>query len=198
MSSAYARIAFTPTVRAEQARHGSDRIYSRILSGPGSEGTRLTAREATFLEARDGVFQATVSETGWPYVQFRGGRAGFLKVIDSGTVAYADYRGNRQYISVGNLRRDDRVSILAIDFARRKRLKLLGRAEISEDPDVIAFLNGPGRPEAERAVIIHVEAFDWNCPQHIPLRLTDAERGGEIRHLKDRIAELEQQLFALA
>ncbi|WP_422370506.1 pyridoxamine 5'-phosphate oxidase family protein [Hoeflea sp.] len=198
MTSAYARIAFTPAVRAEQAHHGSDRIYSRVLSGPEDEGSLLTAREASFLEARDSVFQATVSETGWPYVQFKGGRPGFIKVIDNRTIAYADYRGNRQYVSTGNLRHNDRVSILAIDFARRKRLKLLGRAEISEDPDVIAFLNGQGRPEAERAVIVQIEAFDWNCPQHIPIRLTDAERGSEIRHLKDRIAELEQKLFALA
>lgn len=198
MTSAYARIAFTPAVRAEQAHRGSDRIYSRVLSGPEDEGSLLTAREASFLEARDGVFQATVSETGWPYVQFKGGRPGFIKVIDNRTIAYADYRGNRQYVSTGNLRHNDRVSILAIDFARRKRLKLLGRAEISEDPDVIAFLNGQGRPEAERAVIVQIEAFDWNCPQHIPIRLTDAERGSEIRHLKDRIAELEQKLFALA
>ncbi|WP_420409768.1 pyridoxamine 5'-phosphate oxidase family protein [Hoeflea sp.] len=197
MTSAYARIAFTPGVRDEQVRQGSDRIYSRVLSGPEDEGTLLTAREASFLEARDGVFQATVSETGWPYVQFRGGRPGFISVIDNQTIAYADYRGNRQYVSTGNLRRNDRVSILAIDFARRKRLKLLGRAEISEDPDVIAYLNGPDRPEAERAVIVHIAAFDWNCPQHIPVRMTDAEYGGEVGRLKEQISELEQRLFAL-
>ena len=196
MANAYARIAFTPTVRAEQHQHGSAEIYARVLSPDRTDGAELTEREAAFIQARDGVFQATVSETGWPYVQFRGGTPGFLKVIDPQTIAYADYSGNKQYISTGNLRRNDRISILAVDFARRKRLKLLGNARITEDPSVIAHLNGPDAPVAERAIVIRVAAFDWNCPQHIPVRRTDAEYGEEIRRLRERIAELEQQRFA--
>lgn len=191
MSKAYAKIAFTPRVRAEQARHGSAAAYDRVLNAEQDSGTLLTAREATFIEARDGVVQATVSETGWPYVQFRGGAPGFLKVIDPATIAYADYTGNRQYISTGNLGHDDRVSILAIDYARSQRLKLLGRARISEDADVITWLNPPDAPKAERAIVIRVEAFDWNCPKHLPVRMTDAEYGGEIKRLRERIAELE-------
>lgn len=194
MSSAYARIAFTPNVRAQQAIWGSDDIYAPAISGSEARGAELTPREAAFLEARDAVFQATVSETGWPYVQFRGGQPGFLRVIDPRTIAYADYRGNRQYISLGNLQANDRVSILAIDFAQRRRLKLLGRARITEEPDVIAHLNAPAAPMAERAVVIRIDAFDWNCPQHIPVRRTDAEYGGEIERLRNRIAELEDQL----
>ena len=195
MANAYANIAFTPAVRAEQARHGSADIYARVLSDERQDGAHLTEREADFLQARDGIFQATVSESGWPYVQFRGGTPGFLKVIDPQTVAYADYRGNRQYISTGNLQGNDRVSILAIDFAKRRRLKLLGHARITEDPKLIAYLNPTDGPRAERAIVIRVAAFDWNCPQHIPVRRTDAEHGGEVDRLRARIAELEQMRF---
>ncbi|WP_157814991.1 pyridoxamine 5'-phosphate oxidase family protein [Sagittula sp. P11] len=144
MSSAYARIAFTSAVRAEQRRHGSDSLYAQAISDTPVPDARLGARETAFLQTRDGIFQATVSEDGWPYVQFRGGAPGFLKVIDPQTVAYADYTGNRQYISTGNLRGNDRVAITAMDFARAKRLKLLGRAAIGEDPALIAHLQGEG------------------------------------------------------
>lgn len=191
MSKAFARLAFTPNVRAEQARHGSAEAYTRVMYADTDSGHLLGKREAAFLEARDGMVQATTGETGWPYVQFRGGAPGFLKVIDPHTLAYADYAGNQQYISTGNLVHDNRISILAIDYATRQRLKILGRARLSEDPTVISFLNTLDAPKAERAVVIRVEAFDWNCPKHIPLRLTDAEYGGEISRLRARIAELE-------
>ena len=191
MSKAYAQLAFTPRVRDLQARHGSAEAYGRLMEAAADSGHRLGARESSFLQARDGFFQATTSETGWPYVQFRGGKPGFLKVIDSQTLAYADYRGNKQYISAGNLGGDGRISLLAIDYANQTRLKLLGRAELSEDPKLIAALNFADGPPAERAVTIHIDAFDWNCPKHIPQRLTDAEYGGELARLRARIAELE-------
>ena len=191
MSKAFAQIAFTPNVRAEQARHGSAEAYARVMNAKTDSGALLTEREAAFLEARDGMVQATIGETGWPYVQFRGGAPGFLKVIDPQTLAYADYAGNKQYISTGNLAHNDRISILAIDYATRQRLKVLGHARLTEDPGVIAFLNPPDAPQAERAVVIRIKAFDWNCPRHIPLRLTDAEYGGELARLRARIAELE-------
>lgn len=194
MPDAYAEIAFTPGVRDEQRRLGSADAYAGRLSPERGGGDRIGPREAAFLAARDGFFQATVSETGWPYVQFRGGAPGFLQVLDDRTLAYADFRGNRQYLSVGNLRHDDRVSIIAVDYARRQRLKLLGRARISEDRDVVARLAAPDGPQAERAVVIRVAAFDWNCPQHIPVRLTDAERDGEIARLQARIEALEARL----
>jgi predicted pyridoxine 5'-phosphate oxidase superfamily flavin-nucleotide-binding protein len=189
-----ADIAFTPTVRAEQERLGSAALYASALSPDRDGGRSLTEREATFLEARDGVFQATVSETGWPYVQFRGGAPGFLRVIDPQTVAYADYRGNRQYISTGNLRTNPRVAIIAVDYPARKRLKLWGTVEISEDTRVIDLLSAPGAPQAERAIVITVAAHDWNCPKHIPVRRTDAEHGSEIARLKARIDALEARL----
>lgn len=195
MANAYASIAFTPAVRAEQARNGSAEAYADLLSETRQDGAALTDREAAFLQARDGFFQATVSESGWPYVQFKGGAPGFLKVIDPQTIAYADYRGNKQYISTGNLRGNDRVSILAVDFAHRRRIKLIGHAQITDDLSVIAHLNPEGGPVAERAVVIRVAGFDWNCPQHIPVRRTDAEYGGEIARLRARIAELEHRRF---
>jgi hypothetical protein len=194
MPNAYANIAFTPRVRAEQRRFGSADAYSRVLSPEREDGAELGPREAAFLSARDGLFQATVSETGWPYVQFRGGAPGFLKVIDKRTIGYADYRGNRQYISVGNLRHDDRVSIIAVDDARRERLKLWGRVWIAEDADVVDLLNGADGPRAERGIVIRIVAFDWNCPKNIPVRLTDAARENEIAQLRGRIASLERDL----
>jgi predicted pyridoxine 5'-phosphate oxidase superfamily flavin-nucleotide-binding protein len=194
MPNAYADIAFTPRVRAEQRRFGSADTYARVLSPERDDGGELGPREAAFLSARDGLFQATVSETGWPYVQFRGGAPGFLKIIDKQTIGYADYRGNRQYISVGNLRNDDRVSIIAVDYARRERLKLWGHVRITEDADLVDLLNGADGTRAERGIVIRIVAFDWNCPKNIPVRLTDAEREGEIARLYDRIASLEREL----
>ncbi|MBU3259551.1 pyridoxamine 5'-phosphate oxidase family protein [Roseovarius sp. PS-C2] len=190
-----ADIAFTPTVRAEQERLGSATLYASALSPDRDGGRSLTEREATFLEARDGMFQATVSETSWPYVQFRGGVPGFLRVLDPQTIAYADYRGNRQYISTGNLRTNPRVAIIAVDYMARKRLKLWGTVEISENARVIGLLSTPVAPPAERAIIIRIEAYDWNCPQHIPVRRTDTEHGGEILRLEERIQALEGQLI---
>ncbi|WP_428515379.1 pyridoxamine 5'-phosphate oxidase family protein [Roseovarius sp.] len=194
MPNAYADIAFTPRVREEQRRFGSADAYARVLSPERDDGSELGPREAAFLSARDGLFQATVSETGWPYVQFRGGAPGFLKVIDKRTIGYADYRGNRQNISVGNLRHYDRVSTIAVDYARRERLKLWGHARINQDADVLDLLNGADGPRAERGIVIRIVAFDWNCPKHIPIRLTDAERANEIARLCDRIASLEREL----
>lgn len=194
MPNAYASIGFTSRVREEQKRFGSAEAYARVLSPDRHDGGELTAREAEFLTERDGIYQATVSETGWPYVQFRGGSPGFIKVIDQWTIGYADFKGNRQYISVGNLRHDDRVSIIAVDYRCQKRLKLWGHAQIVEDRDAISLLNDGTGPKVERGILIRVAAFDWNCPQHIPVRLTDAERDGEIALLKARIQSLESGL----
>ena len=194
MPNAYANIAFTPRVRAEQRRFGSADAYACVLSSERDDGAELGPREAAFLSARDGLFQATVSETGWPYVQFRGGAPGFPKVIDQRTIGYADYRGNRQSVSVGNLCHDDRVSIIAVDYARRERLKLWGHVRITEDADVVDLLNGADGSRAERGIVIRIVAFDWSCPKNIPIRLTDAEREDEIAQLRDRIASLERDL----
>ncbi|WP_217272314.1 pyridoxamine 5'-phosphate oxidase family protein [Sphingopyxis sp. BSNA05] len=137
-------------------------------------GDRLTAREAEFIAGRDGFYQATVSETGWPYVQFRGGPRGFLKILGETQIAYADFRGNRQYVSVGNLSVDDRVSLILMDYPNRRRLKIWGHAttvDAAEAPAMVGALQDEDyQALSERAVIITIAAFDWNCPQHIPQR----------------------------
>tara|TARA_R110002111_G_scaffold50183_2_gene88085 strand:- start:129 stop:641 length:513 start_codon:yes stop_codon:yes gene_type:complete len=154
----------------------------------------LGAQEAAFVQDRDGFYQATVSETGWPYVQFRGGPPGFVKVIDPRTIAYADYRGNRQYLSLGNLTGDGRISLILMDYPNRRRLKIWGRAQIVEGDDAKDLLDAlhkpgdPGRPE--RAIVIHIEAIDWNCPSHIPQRLTLAEMQPQIDAMRAQIAQL--------
>jgi len=194
MARAFAEIAFTPAVRAEQGRQGSAKAYAKFLAPDGDRGDVLGDREAAFIAARDGFFQATISESGWPYVQFRGGPAGFVKVLDEATIAYADYRGNRQYISVGNLSVDDRISLILMDYVGRRRLKLWGRARLvapDDDPNLIAALyDKTSRARVEHAVVITVEAFDWNCPQHIPKRLT-------LEELDDHIAPLREELERL-
>ena len=194
MARAFAEIAFTPNVQAVQQQMGSAEPYAKFLKSDADPADRLGDAEAEFIAARDGFYQATVSETGWPYVQFRGGPAGFLKVLDDRTIAYADFRGNRQYLSVGNLAGDDRVSLILMDYPNRRRLKVWARARLVDgaaDPDLIARLHDADyRARPERAVILTVEAFDWNCPQHIPQRLTMQELEPLVAPMRDEIARL--------
>lgn len=198
MSRAYSDLAFTSAVRAMQTRMGSRSSYARLDLAEDRRDA-LTEREAEFIEERDGFYQATVSETGWPYVQFRGGPAGFLKVLDAKTLGYADFRGNLQYISVGNLEGNDRVSLMLMDYANQRRLKILGRVRLvsaADDPALLARLRLPRyRAHVERAFVITVEAFDWNCPQHITPRFTEAEIEQAVQPLR---AELEQARLELA
>ena len=179
MGRQFARIAFTPLVKEQQERHGSRRQYQRIEEG-GEPGSRLGSDEREFIEARDGFYMASVSETGWPYIQFRGGPKGFLRVLDDQTLGFADLRGNKQYISVGNLQHDDRVALFLMDYVAQQRLKVLGRVTIVEGTvaaqELIAKLRTTERNALpERALLIHIEAFDWNCPQHITPRFTEEE-----------------------
>ena len=209
MARAFAEIAFTPTVRAVQRRRGSAGAYDRVLAPETERGDRLGPDEAAFIAARDGFYQATVSETGWPYVQFRGGPPGFLRVLDERTIGYADFRGNRQYVTVGNLAGDDRVALILMDYPNRARLKLFGHARVldaADDPALVERLQVPdyrGRPE--RAVLVTVAGFDWNCRQHIPQRFTPQELestlgprisalNGEIGRLRAENAALRAQL----
>lgn len=199
MSGGFRNIAFTQNVRAEQERHGSRAAYARQETGQNGAGTgdRIGPAEAAFIAARQSFYLATVSETGWPYVQHRGGPPGFLKVLDERTIGFADYRGNRQYISVGNLVADDRVSLFLMDYANRRRLKLLGRAEVTTEPDTVGALATPGyRATVERGMLIHVAGFDWNCPQHIPELYSVADVAAATGRLTARIAELEARLAA--
>ena len=176
MARAFAKIAFTPSALDMQEKQGSKKAYANFLSPDADGGDRLSEAEASFIRARDSFYQASVSQDGWPYVQYRGGPTGFLKIRDEQTLAYADFRGNRQYISAGNISENDRISLILMDYPNRRRLKIWGRAQmidIKDDPDFVEALmdeNYKARPE--RAVILKVEAFDWNCPQHIHPRFT--------------------------
>lgn len=193
MSRAFSDIAFTPAVRAVQSRMGSRSSYAP-LDHMDDRSSTLGDAEAAFIEARDGFYQATVSETGWPYVQFRGGPTGFLSVLDPGTIAYADFRGNVQYISVGNLEGNSRISMILMDYANRRRLKILGRVRLvneRDDPQLIARLKPVHYPaRVERAAVIDVQAYDWNCPQHITPRFTEAEIEQAVLPLRQEIAAL--------
>ena len=205
MARSYREIAFTPSVKAAQEYHGSRLQYARFDASPFDAADigdmELGEAEAAFIAARDGFYMASVGETGWPYVQFRGGPAGFVHVLDGKTLAYADFRGNRQYISVGNIAVEDRVALFFMDYANRRRLKAMARArfvEAGEEPALTERVTLPDyRARVERIAILHVEAFDWNCPQHITPRFTEAEINEAVRPLLDRIRRLEAELAAL-
>lgn len=179
MTHRFAEIAFTAAVQAAQTRNGSRAQNQRMAerAGPNAE---LGRREAAFVAARDSFYLATVGETGWPYLQHRGGPPGFLKVIDPRTLAFADFGGNRQFVSVGNAATNDRAALFLMDYARQLRLKLLGRMrmfDLSEAPPELVFeVALPGYDaRIERVAVIEVAAFDWNCSQHITPRFTAAE-----------------------
>lgn len=197
MSRAYVEIAFTPAVRKVQEEQGSREQYAFLDDAP-ERGDQLTEREAAFIETRDTMFLATVSETGWPYVQHRGGPAGFVKVLDPKTLGFADFRGNVQYISVGNLLRDERIALILIDFAKQRRLKLYGRVrlvDVNSDPEMMSRLQlSSYRAHVERAFVVNVEAFDWNCPQHITPRFTEDEIASMMTPLRLRAEKAERSL----
>jgi uncharacterized protein len=199
MSHAFADIAFTPSVKAAQHRDGSRAGYARNFDD-GAEvfNDRLGKAETEFIAAQRSFYMATVSETGWPYLQHRGGPRGFLKVLDDRNLAFADYAGNRQLISVGNLATNDRVALILMDYAQRVRLKLLGRLAVQDlapqDALAKALIDPAYRARPQRAMLIRVEGFDWNCPQHIPARI-DAEDVQRALDQRDaRIVELEARL----
>ena len=199
MGYAFSDITFTREVRDEQSRQGSREQYAFLDQVP--EGSdQLRGREKSFIKQADHFFQATVSASGWPYVQHRGGPAGFLKVIDDKTIGFADFSGNRQYISVGNLKTDNRISLILMDYANQRRLKILGRVrtiEATDNPELMESLKIPGyKGRIERAFLIDVEGYDWNCPQHITPRFTEtqieamvAPLHNEINRLKDLLAK---------
>jgi predicted pyridoxine 5'-phosphate oxidase superfamily flavin-nucleotide-binding protein len=182
MTDSYGQIAFTDAVKSVQQVQGSRHAYARPARNPDSK-RRLGPEEEDFIRARDNFFLASVSETGWPYVQYRGGPEGFLHVINDHTLAVADFCGNRQYISTGNVIGNDRVALLMVDFANARRLKLFGRMHSvapNDNPaltDALVDRDYSALRDAtvERIFVIDVEAFDWNCPQHIRLRFTEDE-----------------------
>ena len=196
MTHAFAKLAFTPAVRAAQEIVGSRRAYSRMDEGEAHHHI-LSANETGFIGERDSFYMASVSETGWPYMQHRGGPAGFVRILDERTIGFADYAGNRQYVSVGNIGGNDRVSLFFMDYANRTRLKLLGRARVISSSETALFqqLAVPGyKAKVERGIVIIVEAFDWNCSQHIKPRFDETQVAELADTLKNRIAELEAKL----
>ncbi|MCE5289105.1 MAG: pyridoxamine 5'-phosphate oxidase family protein [Nocardiaceae bacterium] len=192
MDTRYAAIAFTPGVQAEQIRQGSRRAYEHGYgeATAGSFGP-LDDPEMSFLAERDSFFMATTNSNGWPYVQHRGGPAGFVKVLDDRTIAFADFRGNRQYISVGNAANDDRVALIFVDYLHKVRLKIFGRVRVSEDPELVAKLMPDNyRAVPERAMVIDVEATSWNCQKHIPQMIPAQAVVDTVGRLKEEIARL--------
>ncbi len=200
MRSRFFDLAFTPAVQAEQARHGSRASYAAITATAGGDASAdvLSQREVAFIEARDSFYLASVSETGWPYVQHRGGPTGFVHSLGERTLGWADFAGNRQYVSVGNTATDDRVAMFFMDYPHRQRLKVLGHMRAYDAisrPDLAPRLGvGDYKGRVERFILITVEAFDWNCPQHITPRFTLAELEKLVAPLTTRIAELESRL----
>ena len=206
MGRSFAQLAFTPGVKRQQEKHGSRHLYARfeessdvqsIDAQSNDNADQLGPDEREFIVTRDGFYMASVSETGWPYVQYRGGVKGFLRVLDERTLGFADLRGNKQYISTGNLEHDNRVALFLMDYPTQSRLKILGRAEIHEG-DAIAqkLIEKLRMPEektlVERAMLIHVEGFDWNCQQHITPRYTQEELTEYLAPMRRRIEALER------
>jgi predicted pyridoxine 5'-phosphate oxidase superfamily flavin-nucleotide-binding protein len=189
MAHKFAEIAFTRTVKQVQEDMGSRSGYASIETGP-DRNNLLKERERTFIEARDSFYIASVSETGWPYIQHRGGPAGFLKVIDQSTIGFADYSGNRQYVTTGNVLDNDRVALFLMDYPNRRRLKLLGRMALvgPDQPSTLDDLQDDSYDaKVEKGMLIHVEAFDWNCPQHITPRYTQAEVEALLEFMRDEV-----------
>lgn len=198
MARKFGEIAFTPEVQAAQTQRGSRQTYERyIANGPANDA--VTPQLEEFIAQLDGFYLGTVNSNGYPYIQFRGGAPGFLKVLDEKTLGFADFSGNVQYITVGNLAGNDKAFLFLMDYRHRKRVKIWGRAEFVEgDAALIERLTIPGYPaEIERAILFHVEAISENCPQHIPIRYAEEEVEAMLQPLRDRVAELEQQLSLL-
>jgi len=198
MSKRFYEKMFTENVKKAQEHYGSRKAFERMDARPTSGSEGLGDPERDFIQTRDGFYMATVNEDGQPYIQFRGGPPGFLKVLDNNTLAYADFRGNLQYISVGNLAANERAALFLMDYAQQRRLKMLVRVEVkdaSDEPELIEELRMPDyKANIERAMVLHVEAFDWNCPQHIIPRFTIGEIKLMVEPLNNRIVELETEI----
>jgi predicted pyridoxine 5'-phosphate oxidase superfamily flavin-nucleotide-binding protein len=201
MGRRFQELAFTPLVKEHQLEHGSRRQYERMeQSGPA--GKALGPAEQDFIKRRDSFYMASVSETGWPYMQHRGGPKGFVRVITPELIGFADLRGNKQYISLGNLQHDARVALFFMDYPNQSRLKILGRVEVHErDAEASALIESFRSTDKadiiERVILIHIGAFDWNCPQHITPRYTLEELQNVLAPVRERLAQLEAENAAL-
>jgi len=192
---------FQEMTQTDSVHQAQEHYYGKsqpVRTTPGNDA--LTEDEISFIQSRDSFYMATISETGWPYIQHRGGETGFLRVLSPTMLAFADYKGNRQLLSTGNLAKTDRVALFLMDYPQKTRLKILGHARVEdarEHPELVAQLSHPDpHSTVERLFFIDVTAFDWNCPQHITPRYTAEEIKAIIEPLQQRIAELETQLKA--
>jgi hypothetical protein len=196
MGHKFAQLMFTEAAQKFQEQHGSRRRYEKMEKyGPNHD--QLGPHEIDFIESGDSFYMASIGENDWPYVQHRGGPKGFLHVIDERTLAFADYSGNKQYITMGNLKRNDRVTLFLMDYTRQIRLKIIGHADVIEtgvDPELTKRLDTADRgAQVERIVRIHVAAFDWNCPQHITPRYTQEDIERALTPLHQKMANLEKE-----
>jgi predicted pyridoxine 5'-phosphate oxidase superfamily flavin-nucleotide-binding protein len=201
MSRRFQELAFTRLVKEHQQKHGSRRQYERMEQSA-SQGDSLGPAEQDFIQHRDSFYMASVSETGWPYVQHRGGPKGFVRIISPELLGFADLRGNKQYVSLGNLEHDPRVALFFMDYPNQTRLKILGRVEVREHDEKASALIESFRPTdksdiVERVILIHVEGFDWNCPQHITPRYTIDELQEILAPVREKLTTLEAENAAL-
>jgi uncharacterized protein len=196
MAYPFGSLVFTPVIKALQERYGSRRQYAKREASVVNQDA-LGPAETEFIAERDSFYMATTGASGWPYLQHRGGPAGFLRVIDDHTLAFADFAGNRQYISTGNLTTDDRVALILVDYARQARLKILGHATVVEGAEAKAWIEklaGPDYPATvERVFVIRVAAFDWNCQQHITPRFTEEQIREALTPAEERMRALERE-----
>lgn len=199
MGHKFAQIAFTESVREIQTEQGSRRAYDRLDEGE-DRNHIIGQREAAFIGARDSFYMASVSETDWPYIQHRGGPAGFMRVLDEKTIGFADFTGNRQYVSTGNFKKNDRVALFFMDYPNCARLKLLGRVrEVKlEETELLSKLEVDDyRARVERGFVIQVEAFDWNCPKYITPRFTQDDIQEFAGHLVEENKALKAEILKL-
>jgi predicted pyridoxine 5'-phosphate oxidase superfamily flavin-nucleotide-binding protein len=196
MAQNFGSLVFTPLVKALQEKYGSRRQYAR-MEAEGASADKLGPDEVAFISDRDSLYIATLGATGWPYVQHRGGPRGFLRVIDDHTITFADFRGNKQFVTTGNIATDNRVALIMVDYPRQTRLKILGRAEIFDGEavrDWIERLKEKGyKAVIERVYVIRIEAFDWNCPQHITPRFTAEQIQEALAPFERRLQDLERE-----
>lgn len=201
MAQHYLQTLIGPGAEALQTKAGSRESYARMISGGNGLPDAVGDREAEFIAARDSFYMASVSEDGWPYVQHRGGPAGFLKVFDEHRIAFADYRGNRQYLTTANLLHDDRVALFLMDYPNQRRLKLIGHAHIVEPGDDPALFDrlmaGGYKAVPERSFVIDIVGHDWNCPQHITPRFTEAEIEAAVAPLKSELETIRAEVARL-
>lgn len=198
MAYGFLEVAVTPAVRAVQDTLGAAHMWENFTGK--REFDHFTDAETAFIEARDSFYMATTSETGWPYVQHRGGTPGFLKVLDDRTLAFADYRGNHQYLSIGNLSVNDKACLFLMDYSRRRRLKIYVHADVvalESDPVLTEKVLDGASGKVERIIRLRLQNFDWNCPQHIVPRYSEMELTRVLQPIQEKMAALEAENIRL-